>query len=60
LKEGPINLVALRALMEVMVYLWEKLLYIFSLYLKIDVARKHVEKFRAQHFFVLDGKDAAE
>jgi hypothetical protein len=60
LKEGPINLVALRALMEVVVYFWEKLLYIFSLYLKIDVARQNVEKFRAQHFLVMDGKDAAE
>ena len=46
--------------MEVVFYLWEKLLYIFSLYLKIDVARQNVEKFRAQHFLVLDGKDAAE
>jgi hypothetical protein len=59
LKERLINLVALRALVEMVAYVWKKLVYILSLELKVDIARKDVEKFRAKHLLVLDGKNAS-
>jgi hypothetical protein len=59
-KEGLINFVAFGALMEMVAYLRKKLLYPLSLKLKVDVARQDVEKFRAKHLFVFDGKDASE
>jgi hypothetical protein len=59
LKERLINLIALRALVEMVAYVWKKLVYIFSLKLKIDIVRKDVKKLGAKHLLVLDGKDAS-
>jgi hypothetical protein len=59
LKEGLVNLVAFWALMQMMAYVRKKLFYIFSLQLQVDVARQHVEKLRAEHLLILDGKDAS-
>jgi hypothetical protein len=59
LKERLINLIALRALVEMVAYVWEKLVYIFSLKLKIDIARKDVKKLGAKDLLVLYGKDAS-
>ena len=54
-----INLVALRALVEMVAYVWKKLAYIFFLKLKVDIARKDVKEFGAKHLLVLHGKDAS-
>jgi hypothetical protein len=59
LKERLINLIALRALVEMVAYVWKKLVYIFSLKLEVDIARKDVKEFGAKHLLVLDGKDAS-
>jgi hypothetical protein len=53
-----INLVALRALVKMVPYVWKKLVYISFLKLKVDVARKDGKELGAKHFLVLDGKDA--
>ena len=58
LEERVINLVALRALVEMVAYVWKKLVYISFLKLKVDIARKDVKEFGAKHLLVLDGKDA--
>jgi hypothetical protein len=60
LKEGLINLVALGALLEMVAHLREKLVYLFSLKLKINVTRKNLEKLRARDLLVMNGKDASE
>lgn len=60
LKEGLVNLVAFWALMEMVAYLRKNLAYIFSLQFQVDIARKDVKKFRAEHLLVLDGEDASD
>ena len=59
-KEGLIDLVAFGALMEMVAQLGKKLVHVFSLKLKVDVAREDVEEFRAEHFLVLNGENASD
>jgi hypothetical protein len=59
-KEGLINFVAFGALKEVVAHFRKKLVHFFSGKLKIHVARKDLEEFRAEHFLGLDGADASD
>jgi len=59
-KEGLIDLIAFGALMEMVAYLREHGVQIFSCNLKVHVTRQDLEEFRAEHLLLLDDEDASD
>jgi hypothetical protein len=59
-KEGLIDLVAFGALMEVVTYVREHDVHIFSRNLNVHVTREDFEEFRAKHLPLPNSEDASD
>ena len=58
-KEGFVDFVAFRTLLQMMAYVRKRLIGVFSCNLKIDESWKDVKESRTEHFLIFDSKNGS-